>query len=584
MSRRTPPCLGLLLLLLPVALVAAVPLDVRGTVRGPDGRPLAGAQVDLLPLRSNLETSRGLLAGAGGPEPVASVRSDSLGRFAAPAPGTGVWKVTVKAEGFVPMQYSPLPVANAVELPPLTLTRDVGATVEVRDAKGKPARGIRVYATGNKASVWRLDPNGWRPASRTGSTGADGTLRLPRARGEWLDVSVFPPGSAIPQVARKSESARVSLDPAASRPGPVIEVRDAKGKPVAGVLVGVGDLVWPAGTTGPDGRLRLTGRPVETEDVFLMTEDGRRRRGKIEPGQEKASLVFPAAVRLAGQVVDGTGRKPVAGALVWSGLDPGAFTLSDEKGGYEVPAAEEKDAWVQGEAAGLLPRLAPFEAEETKGGRAPLLVLPLPATFAGVVVDRRGAPVPGVTLDAVAGASSLPRAPSFRLDKTAGRAISDAQGRFRFERLALATPYELSAEKKGFVPATVKVEPPGPAGTREDVRIVLAQTATPFGRVVDREDKPLADVEVTLRPEGKKSVVRPTSLRDEDEEAPFTARTDSSGRFELAEAPAPSVDIAAHKPGFAALTVRGVPIPKGEGPVDLGTLVLEPGAGIAGVV
>jgi hypothetical protein len=150
MSRRIPLSLGLLLLLLP-ALAAAVPLEVRGTVRGPDGQPLAGAQVDLLPLRGNFETSRGLLAGAGGPEPAASVRSDSAGRFAVPAPRTAVWKVTVKAEGFVPMQYSPLPVANAVELPPLTLTRDVGATVEVRDAKGKPAREI----PGARSRWWR---------------------------------------------------------------------------------------------------------------------------------------------------------------------------------------------------------------------------------------------------------------------------------------------------------------------------------------------------------------------------------------------------------------------------------------------
>src|SRR5262245_58166820 len=112
---------------------AAAPVPIRGLVRGADGRPVPGARIELLPALSNYEGAVTLLAGRESPEPVAVAEADGSGRFSLTAPRPGVWRLAVRAPGFVPMQYFPLAAANAVELPPVALRRDAESAVEVRD-------------------------------------------------------------------------------------------------------------------------------------------------------------------------------------------------------------------------------------------------------------------------------------------------------------------------------------------------------------------------------------------------------------------------------------------------------------------
>ncbi len=54
-------------------------MTVGGTVKAADGRPVAGAEVMLLPLAANYEQSLELLAGRLAPAPAATVRTDRRG-------------------------------------------------------------------------------------------------------------------------------------------------------------------------------------------------------------------------------------------------------------------------------------------------------------------------------------------------------------------------------------------------------------------------------------------------------------------------------------------------------------------------
>ena len=81
-----------------------------------------------------------------------------------------------------------LPV-EAEELPAVQLSPDAGTRLRVI-AEGQTVPGAWVVASA--VAVSRA--GSWRPGLRMGRTAADGSLTLPRAEGERLQVSVFLPG------------------------------------------------------------------------------------------------------------------------------------------------------------------------------------------------------------------------------------------------------------------------------------------------------------------------------------------------------------------------------------------------------
>ncbi|HBL27445.1 MAG TPA: hypothetical protein DD490_11475 [Acidobacteria bacterium] len=169
-------------------------------------------------------------------------------------------------------------------------------------------------------------------------------------------------------------------------------------------------------------------------------------------------------------------------------------------------------------------------------------------------------------------------------------AVSGPDGRFLLQGLpAGATTWEVRALLPGFAPARVTLAQPAAGAGRRDLRLVLVPGRTGVGRVLDRAEQPVAGAEVTLRattgemaPEGGDAAER---RRPGAEGIDFwKASSDAAGHFTLAGLPAGRVDLLVARPGFVPVTVRALAIPGGSGPLDLGTVILEPGVEIQGLV
>ena len=556
---------------------------LSGTVTTVDGSAVHQARVDLLPLLPPFEAGRSLLQGAAAPAPVASATTDRHGRFRLAAPRSGVWKVLVRAHGFVPIAYSPLVLTEPVELSPALLRPDAGAALRVVDPTGVPRAGAGVFALSSPGETGLRRDRGWKVELRLGRTDGDGRLTLPRLAGEKLEVTVLAPGLA-PQSRSRLEGGEVRLAaPAAQRR---IEVRDPRGEPLAGVLARIGELRLPAGLSGPDGRLALPSSLDGSLQVQLSSQRGQRRFESLPavagdaPGPWIVELAEPIA--LAGRVIDAASRRPLRGALVWSSAAPASFARSDAQGRYRlILPADQRRFWLQAEAAGRLPQAIPIEREHLVARRAPTLALAPWTALHGEVVDSLGRPLPGAALEAVA--ERRGRRPFRRPDPADGRAVSGQEGRFELAGLAAGESYVLRAARAGFSAATVRAVAPAGRRNATRIRLQLAPARAAFGRLVDADDQPVAGAEVILAVSGSPRPLRSPRPQDAADD-PTRGLSDEHGRFELGSVPAQTVDITVLSDAYLPMTVRGIEVAAGDGAVDLGTLVLVSGASLAGRV
>lgn len=572
-----------ILFLAPAGPLPAQPL-VSGTVAGPSGLPLAGVRVELLPIPSNFETGRMRLAGLLGPGPVAEARSDAAGRFLLRAPASGAFRVVVRGDGMLPLQLAPFFLVEDEELPPAVLAPDAGASFQITDPEGRPLAGAWVFAESAGEAGDRIAA-GWRSHFRIGKTGPDGRVTLPRAQGERLDLGIFPSGGAE---AKKTglEGGTLEVPSGAARVRS-LQVVSPRGEPVAGVLVRGGALAWPLGLTDAEGRLRLHAKDGKETLLRLMASDGRQQLvelpARAADGPEEV-LVLADPIVLSGRVTGRAGAQPLSGALVSFALDPGAFVLTDAEGRYRLVAPDVQALTLEARARLHLPRAA--RVTQPKTGRAPTLSLSRAVSLQGLVVDPQGAPVPGAGLAAVLEPGGKNGPAGELADLAAGRGITDAAGRFELRRLLPGAFYELRTGKPGYLPAASRTVAPEPARGAQPLRIVLSPARSARGRVVDAQGLPVAGAEVRLAPSPLPGQHSPAAKRAEPavEEDPFAARTDARGHFAIAQVPAAQVNLTARKRNHAPSLVRGIRILPGPGAADLGTVVLRPGARIAGRV
>lgn len=607
---------------------------VSGTILTPDNRPLAKAQVALLPvLPVSGQEGRDVRA-SGEPPPVTVTETDATGRFSLQAPDAGLWRLIVRSPGTVSLQSRPLPLVEPLELPPAVLAAGSGTLLpgktgdrsdlwlaalggaggeerrtfqritlsgRVVEESGKPVPGALVWTFADPGSFVRTD--------------GEGHFRIPVLLRRQIGVAVLAAGYLekkviVPGARLASERGRNWVLTRASRLQG--KVMDLQGRPLAGVAVaalpqaGLGkrafdpaDPVTERAITDPQGHFDLRRlRPGESYAVrasragsFPVEQRVTAVDGAARPRQ--LTLVLAPARSARGRVRDPEGR-PVAGAEVV--LRPALRPASSSVPSPAEPAAgEQATARSDGEGTFLVAESPATEVELAvrKQGFASVLLpaLRIPAGSGpadlGVVILRPGADLAGRVM---AGDQAVHGAEVFVLDRPVrtyqvdpvlqGRkpaASTGADGRFVIADLAPGTPVHLVVRAAGYLTNPVRAVRPPTAGP---LLVRLEPAAILEGQVLDEEGEPVAGAHIDLRWQ---------AFLDSDPELAVgepvlrNARAGADGRFELREIPAGTARVSVAAAGFISLQGVEVELPRPAAAGDL-RLVLRRGAVLQGRV
>lgn len=425
-----PLLLPILLAGLP-AVLAAEPIHVSGRVQIPAEtvQGLAGARVELLPQNGEV--------------PVATAKSDAAGFFELTAPGSGCFRVRMRAEGYRKVEAPFLPLAEDQDL----------AAVPAVPASPEAFAGLEIDAG------WAFDA----PA----------------------------PAQTSPAPSRLVQG----------------KVRDLKGAPVAGALVwSEGDPGVSCVKAGADGGFQIR-LPASGEAKlravgagYLLSDPKPAPRGQGPP----LVLALAPAGSITGRVVDAAGQ-PLARVQIRATPDPweggpsrswawsradGRFRLSRLPPGklYEMAATRD----------GFAP--ASVKADALSSPKPVRIVLERGATVLGMVLDPEGQPVPGAELDATLSRSNRVILGLSKVGEPAGKAVSDAAGSFAVSHLGIGR-FDLRVKRKGFETLSVPGIEVADRAARIDLgALTLNRGAVVEGRVTGPDGAPLPEARVTLSP------------------------------------------------------------------------------------
>lgn len=416
---------------LTVRLSPALPLSV--TVRGPQARPIAGAQVavqssDVLP---HLEST--LASGVA-----------EFGHV-----GVRLERVRVSAPGYD--EQIVYPSGREIQV---TLELPLALEVLVVDTRGQPVEGARVSLAG--AMVW--------PARQI-VTGAQGVARVEGLSAGLYDLRAEL-GSLVSKSATgvsvsRSEPSAITLE---LEPGHFVNVSVAESgadglSPVAGAEVSVveGGLgPFPLrGQSDEAGQLRLGPLPLGSASLNVHARGFMSESGvSVDTGQpHDVAIQLLRAGRLSGQVLDAEGSAIEGATLEVVGNDL-----------HGRPIARRSE----------LSRLPANFFDTGQRARQPFVV---PLGELGVVPGPL--PLPGM----------LPFAPA-----PSSAWVSDLEGRFHLEEVPPGR-LQMLARHPDFVAATSEVVVLAPGGEAFS-RVVLGRGAALEGRVVDEYGRPVARARV----------------------------------------------------------------------------------------
>ena len=250
----------------------------------------------------------------------------------------------------------------------------------------------------------------------------------------------------------------------------------------------------------------------------------------IESGQRTDfELRFRFGADYAGRVIDENGA-PVAGARVAiappdrrMGFGPGTrrATKTNAAGEFSIVGARIGPVVVTAEHEGLRPASSKTLVGKEGGVTNSLeLILEAGLTISGRILLPHGTPAPGARVEL---APSVPTVvPATDEESSWRRTSADEDGRFWFSGLEDA-PYDLAAAASTTEPnaADLRARRNGVAAGTEGIELVLAESASLAGVVVDDEGSPIPAFALELEPEG-----RP------DERFALSC-TDADGRFEV---------------------------------------------------
>lgn len=514
------------------------------------------------------------------------------------------------------------------------LVESVGAStgVVVRLAAGHTVEGRAVAPDGRTpvAGAWVLAGDlGWDGIARTG---ADGTFRIERVRpGAASLVAMMPETemAASPAAPGAAPAAPISAAaPSGTAVASTPEVTLALSVGEAGIrdrgAVSLGSEAVPKEAAGAKA-----GAPAARPEAPAATSAA-RKAGPAAPAPATAAAAYapsppvtvtvpparqaaPPVLRLRPggivqvRVLDAETRDPIPGA--WLTLDaPGESrprpAATDASGRAVFAGVPAGTVGLRVEAEDHLDEEVPPSPLAAGQTRDVAVALRPAASLEGTVRDAAGRPVAGAEVS-IAGPPPvpipLPTPIFFPIGVDPVR--SDAQGRFLLDGLPSKVELKLSVASAAYAPweeAGVRLRP---GERRRGVDVLLDAGLLITGRLVDQEGRPVAAASVTAsrRPEGGPAgmVIRiggPGGGRGGPRGAGAGARgglmggedlpevyPDADGRFTVRGAKPGIWEIEVAAPGFAPKSVAGLKLEE-PGPLDAGTVVLEPGVVLEGIV
>ncbi len=571
---------------------ATAELVLSGRVIDEEDRPVAGAVIELRPVLDLHDEGLRLLAGKGRVKPVAQDRSDRRGAFELAAPEIGIWRITVGADGRVPMTRVLRPLLHEQALDDVRLLRGDAMTVTVT-GDGSPVAGALVDArTPRDFGPWRQAwETGWWPDRRWAVTGDDGRVTLLQGSQEQPEIGARAAGFG-PATAGAGRSLTIALEPGPER---ILWVVDAGGKAAAGVVFF--DSWRPLGITAEDGSIRLAAAYLERVPLARLRRDASRLAVSISAGyqatlsaiaSDQTVLLLPAPNEVGGYVADREGR-PIAGALVWRTRGPAAAVRTDARGRFRWLTAE--NSLLLGFAADGYQRQQHKVDAGAEISSDLAVVLDPAAVLAGRVLDEDGLPVAGARVQirsiGFRDRSWNRRTASYRATTTS------ADGVFRAGGLPAGELQQIRVHREGYAAAAamaaaaaLDAAPSGDAAP--ELEIVLWRGAEAVGQVVDTDDQAVAGARVRFSHQPAEGEARLEIPQGEYLSAPETM-TGDDGRFAVRGLPAGDHSAEISRQGYATRALPGVRVAVGpearqadatSPQVDLGTIILAAAAQI----
>ncbi len=485
--------------------------SIQGHVRDLEGKPVLGARV-LVAVRQHDMGYR--------PTTTAFARSDTEGAFAIHhLPATQLDQISIQAPGFAVWNRG-VYMTPLVEKEPLevdaTLVPSARLVLRVVDEAGQGVPNPEVYFVGE------MVPGHNQAWTRIVQGDEEGLVRiddLPAGKGSfqvWTESHYLPVPSGRRALDNPLAQYYASVEPGDEREIRVVlkqgatlrgQVLDHRGQPVPHAALDYrlhrsdaprgNGFVMRRGQTDAEGRFRLGGLPSLASLTLNVRLEGQPRvetqvdTSALNGDQpEPVRILLPEPARVEGRVVDAAGQ-PVAGVLVQC-EGTSARVVSDAVGRFDFPT--------------VLPgRRRVFLGAVLSGASSPFLELEPGQTVNDLTLRHPGAGI-GVLEGQVVEADGAPAGLLYvdvRSTSDTGltaRALTDAGGRFRLERVPLGT-YTLSA---GSRPITATIGDSGVA-----LVTIPRPAAKPSyvlrGVIVDPDGKPVdfASVRIAFPEDGE---------------------------------------------------------------------------------
>ncbi len=547
-------------------------LSARGIVKDERGQPIAAAEVELI--RETRFQSRGggaQFSFVGGPGSRPRKETGADGRFEFKGLAAGDYTLTATKKGYGRERVDPVKIAEGKASEPIEVVVRPGATISgyVRDKAGNGAPGYRVSARPAAAGA-RGPMAGLLGGPMTDEpTGPDGAFVIEGvSAGESYELQVLGDSGLGPRkagISAPADGVELVVDGRGRIRGTALDAET--GRALRDFEVSYepsregGGMVFRF--AGPGGRGRGPGQPATfhaddgsftLDDVAAGKWDVQVRAAGYEGARvggvsvEEGATVEGVDVRLSrggmisGRVLDARSAKPVREATVRAELSGGGGPrmrfVGPEGDGREATSDADGQFQIAGLTAGTYTVTATHpdwteatEKVDLKEGAATVdLKMTTGAAIGGTVIGAGQRPVVGASVALSSGGSGMQP-----FDDRNKSAITDASGRFRFERLN-AGRYSLTAslrtQSSSSVEVVVQANDPG-----RDVTLSLGVGANLKGMVTGLSEALRAGVNVSA---------------SGPDEFFTTTRTGADGAFEFSGVPAGPINLSARAGDFVS--------------------------------